>query len=141
MEIQFSTGVVEVPVNGGRAICFNPSDMGFADTLYSLLAKIEAIDSEGRKKREKTEDLAKVFDYYRAGDTKMRQAVDAVFGEGFCADVFPGVRLTAMADGLTVIENFVFAVLDCMDEDIADNLAKRNARIARYTEKYKRHKK
>lgn len=139
-EIRFSTGVVEIPVNGGRAIRFNPVDVGFLDTLYGLLAKVDMIDKETAKKREKTEDLSKVFDYMRASDKRMREAVDAVFGEGFSDDVFNGVRLVAQADGLSVLENFVFAVLDQMDESVTENMAKRSERIAKYTAKYEKYK-
>ncbi len=135
-ELNFETGVVEMSVNGGRSICFNPADIGFADTLYGLLGKIEAIESDTKKKRDKTDDLAKFFDYARASDRRMREAVDSVFGEGFCGDVFQGVRLVALANGLSVIENFIFAVVDEMDESVRDNLAKRNDRIAKYTTKY-----
>lgn len=139
-EIRFSTGVVEVPVNGGRTIRFNPTDVGFLDTLYGLLAKVDAIDKETAKKREKTEDVSKVFDYMRASDKRMREAVDAMFGEGFSDDVFNGVRLVAQADGLSVLENFVFAVFDQMDESVTKNMAKRGERIAKYTAKYEKYK-
>jgi len=136
-ELTFATGLTEMQVNGGRVIRFNPADVGFMDTLFTLLGKIEAIEAETEKKRDKTDDLARLFDYARASDKRMREAVDAVFGEGFCDEVFPGLRLTALADGLTVLENFVFAVVDQMDESIRDNLSKRNDRIAKYTAKYR----
>ncbi len=139
-ELNFETGLAEMQVNGGRIIRFNPADIGFMDTLFSLLGKIESIEAETEKKRGKTEDLAKLFDYARASDKRMREAVDSVFGENFCEEVFPGLRLTAMADGLTVLENFVFAVLDEMDESVRDNLAKREGRIAKYTAKYQSHR-
>ena len=135
-ELNFETGLVEMAVNGGRTVKFNPADIGFLETIYGLLAKIEAIESDTEKKRAKTDDLAKLFDCARNSDKRMREAVDAVFGEGFCADVFPGIRLVAMADGLTVLENFIFAIVDEMDESVLDNLAKRNDRIAKYTAKY-----
>lgn len=139
-ELKFETGLVEMAVNGGRVIRFNPADVGFMDTLYALLGKIEAIEAETRKKQDKTEDLAKLFDRSRSSDKRMREAVDSVFGEGFCAQVFPGIRLTALADGLSVLENFVFAILDEMDESVRDNLAKREGRIAKYTAKYQARK-
>lgn len=140
-EILFDIGVKEFQVNGGRTICFNPADTGFAETIYSVIAKISDIDDERRKKTEKAQDYAKTFDYNRAADNRMREAVDAVFGEGFCKDVFGDIRLTALADGLSVIENFAFAVLDQMDESVTENLAKRDARIAKYTAKYAKYKK
>lgn len=142
-EINFSTGVVEMSVNGKRTIRFNPSDVGFMETLYGLMAKIEKDETEIQKKREKTDDAAKVFDYFRSSDKRMRNTVDAVFGENFCNDVFDGVRLVAMdtVTGLTVIENFIFAVIDQMDESVRTSLEKRNASIAKYTEKYQNRKK
>lgn len=140
-ELNFSTGVVEMAVNGGRTICFNPADVGFLENLYCLLGKIEKIDADTKTKRDKTDDPAKLFDYAKASDNRMREAVDSVFGEGFCGDVFQSVRLTALADGLTVIENFVFAIVDEMDETIRDNMAKRDDRIAKYTAKYQKYKK
>ena len=94
-------------VNGGRVIRFNPADIGFLETLYGLVAKLDDIDSETSKKKDKTDDLAKGFDYSKAADKRKREAVDAVFGEGFCADVFQELRLDALADGLKVVENFI----------------------------------
>lgn len=138
-ELRFETGLVEMSVNGGRTIRFNPSDIGFMETLYNLIGKIEAIDRETALKKDKTDDPAKLFDYARASDKRMKEAVDAIFGEGFSDDVFRGLRLVAMADGLTVIENFVFAIVDKMDDSVRANMEQREGRIAKYTEKYKRH--
>ena len=140
-EIVFETGVQEFKVNGGRNIRFNPVDSGFAETLYSLIAKVTDIDDERRKRTEKNQDYAKIFDYNRAADNRMREAVDSVFGENFCKDVFGDIRLTAIADGLSVVENFLLAVLDQMDESVTENLAKRDARIAKYTAKFAKYKK
>lgn len=140
-ELTFDTGVVEMSINGGRVIRFNPADIGFLETLYGLIGKIEAIDAETAKKKGKSDDPAKLFDYSRAADKRMREAVDAVFGDDFCADVFQELRLIAMANGLSVIENFIFAIIDEMDESVRDNLAKREGCIAKYTEKYAKYKK
>ena len=139
-ELTISTGVVEMKVNGTRIIRFNPADIGFLETLYGLLGKIEAIDADTAKKKDKTMDPARLFDLTRNSDKRMREAVDGVFGTGFCDEVFEGVRLVALADGLTVIENLIFAVVDEMDESVRENLSKRDAKIAKYTEKYKKYK-
>lgn len=140
-ELNFATGIVEFKVNGLRTININPSDVGFLETIYALMGKVEAIEAETSKKREKADDAAKIFEYFRASDKKMRESVDSVFGDGFCVDVFKGVRLMAMADGLTVLENFLFAVIDQMDDSIKENMAKRNDRIAKYTAKYEKYHK
>ena len=140
--IKFETGLVEMSVNDVRTIQFNPSDVGFAQDLYGLASKLGNIQKEKAAEFEAVkDDTAAYFDISKAEDQEMRRAVDDFFGEGFCAAVFPGIRLYAMADGLTVIENFLYAVMDKMDDDITANMAKRNERIAKYTAKYKEYQK
>ncbi len=137
-ELNFALGVKEFKVNGGRTIRFNPADEGFLETLYGLLAKLDDLLAERQKKTEKAgEDWAKRFEYARSCDERMRKAVDETFGEGFCADVFGSLRLSAAADGLSVVENFIWSVVDLMDEDIKANLARRSERVRYYTDKYK----
>lgn len=135
-EINFSTGVTEFTVNGGPIVRFNPSDIGFVENFYCLLAKIDAIDAETAKKKEKAKDPAKIFDYARAVEKRKREAIDSVFGDGFCSEAFKDVRLVAADDGLTAFERFVFAVMDKIDERVMDNMSKRESRIAEYTAKY-----
>lgn len=133
------TGLVEVDINGVRIVKFNPSDAGFAEDLYGLAAKIDKISKEKRAEFETTDDATAHFEISRAEDREMRAAVDDFFGDGFCDDVFNGVRLVALSDGLTVIENFLYGLLDKMDEDITANIAKRDARIKKYTDKYSKY--
>lgn len=133
------SGLVEVDINGVRKIKFNPSDTGFAEDLYGLTSKLDKIGKEKDMEYEASDDIAARFDISRAKDMEMRAAVDDFFGEGFCADVFLGVRLVALADGLTVIEDFLYGLLDKMDEDITANIAKRDARIKKYTDKYRKY--
>lgn len=138
-DISFATGLVEFSINGGRKIKFNPSDIGFMENLYDLVAKVDAISSDMGKKKENASNPAKFFDIARTGDKKMREATDSLFGEGFCEDVFGSVRLYAMADGLTVLENLVFAIIDQMDESVKENVEKRNEKISKYTAKYEKY--
>lgn len=140
-----SGGSVHVPVfsddaETGRFLNFNPSDQGFAEELYSLVNKISAIHDEMWKEYEISEDPASRFDISMEEDRLVRDAVDFVFGDGFCKDVFK-TRLFAISDGMTVIENFLFGVLDMMDASITENMAKRDAKIKKYTEKYKKYHK
>lgn len=138
-DISFGTGLVEFTINGGRKIKFNPSDVGFMENLYDLVAKVDSISSDMGKKKDHADDPAKFFDIARTGDKKMREATDAMFGEGFCEDVFGNVRLYAMADGLTVLENLVFAIIDQMDESVKNNMSQRNDKISKYTAKYQKY--
>lgn len=140
-----SSGIKHLPVfmdgsDTGRTVDFNPADNGFAESLYGLISKLSQIHESRKKQYEEEADPAARFDISRAEDAQMRETVDSMFGEGFCRDVFK-TRLFALADGMTVVENFMFALLDEMDESITENLAKRDARIKKYTEKYSKYNK
>lgn len=145
-KLVLESGVKHMPVvdeNGvdtGRCVIFNPSDAGFAEDLYGLVSKISGIHEKAVKKQNAATDPAMRFDINRAEDAEMRAAVDALFGDGFCADVFR-TRLFAMAGGLTVAENFLYALIDKMDASINENMAKRDSKIRKYTDKYKKYAK
>lgn len=143
--LSISSGILHKPVimdgvDTGRTVDFNPADQGFAESLYGLVSKLGKIHEEKKKEYEAENDPATRFDINRAEDAEMRKAVDSLFGDGFCKDVFK-VRLFALSDGMTVIENFLMAILDEMDESVTENLAKRDDRIKKYTEKYSKYKK
>lgn len=143
-KVEISSGLKYLPVivdgwDTGRTVNFNPVDQEFAEELYALVYRIGEIHNAKNKERASETDILKKFEINRAEDKELRAAVDAVFGEGFSNDVFK-VRLFAVSDGLTVVENFLFALLDELDESTTSNIAKRNAKIQKYTEKYKRYK-
>lgn len=139
-ELTFSTGRVEFNVNGKRTVSINPADVSFAETLYALMSKLDSIEKDSGRKLDKTNDPVKMFEAYRGRDKKAQEAVDAVFGAGFCADVFEAVSLFAVTDtGLTAVENFLFAVLDEMDETATANVGRRSASIEKYTAKYEKY--
>lgn len=130
--------VDETGAETGRSVDFNPADQGFAEALYGLVSKIGKIHETKIKEYEAAEDAAARFDISRAEDGEMQEAVDALFGEGFSRDVFK-TRLFALTDGLTVIEGFLYSLLDAMDESITASVAKRDARIKKYTDKYQKY--
>lgn len=143
--LSISSGILHKPVimdgvNTGRTVDFNPADQGFAESLYGIISKLSKIHDAKKKEYESESDLVGRFEISMAEDTEMRKTVDSLFGEGFCKDVFK-TRLFALADGMTVVENFLFALLDEMDEAVTENLAKRDARIKKYAEKYSKYKK
>lgn len=140
LELNFDTGLVEMSVLGKRSITFNPTDIGFMEALYGMMAKVESIEDDVRKKREKGDDAAKFFDYYRLCDKREREAVDAVLGDGFCDAVFGKLRLMALNDeGLTLIERLTFGIIDQMDESVKDSVAKRKDSLSKYTAKYEKY--
>ena len=139
--INLSLGIIELPVNGSRTIKFNPTDINFIEILYSMLAKVESIERDKNKKLTKTEE-SKQFDVHRLASKRMEDAVDSVFGDGFCKDVFCGISLLAVNEdtGLFLLEELVLLIVDRMDQSVMSAAKKRNATIAKYTAKYKEHK-
>lgn len=143
--ISLTSGIRQLPVivdgqDTGRAVILNPADQEFAETLYGLVFKIGEIHKEHNRLRDQETDILKRFDINRAEDASMRDAVDAVFGDGFSGDVFR-TRLFAMADdGLTVVETFLFTLLDQLDASVTASMAKRDAKIRKYTEKYRKYR-
>lgn len=127
-------------VDTGRSMEFNPSDEGFAEDLYGLVSKISKIHEKRSKEYETEDDPVVRFDISRAEEKEMRDAIDALFGDGFSRDVFKA-RLRALTDGLTVVEAFLYSLLDEMDESITANIAARDARIKKYTDKYSKYTK
>lgn len=139
-----STGIKRMSVitdtgtDTGRSIEFNPTDQSFAEDLYGMVSKMAQIHSEKEKERAAMNDPVARFDINRAEDDEMRKAMDALFGNGFCGDVFK-TRLFAVVDGLTVVEAFLYSLLDEMDASATESVAKRDARIRQYTDKYRKY--
>lgn len=143
--ISLSSGIKKMSVimddeDTGRVVSFNPLDQGFAESIYGLIYKISQIYENKEKEYQDEKDIIAKFEIRSAEDKSVRCAVDSLFGAGFCNDVFK-VRLSAVSDGVTVIENFLLAILDEMDDSVTKNIAKRDAKIKKYTEKYSKYKK
>ena len=146
MAIELIDGLVEVPVMRGGAVVttikINPSDAGFMETLYGLAATLDGIEQKCMDASKDEEDFAKVFELKRGADKEMREVVDSVFGAGFCEAAYNGLRMDGvLTDGTLVYEDLVFKVVDAMDADIRNRVAKRNATVEKYTSKYTNRKK
>lgn len=143
--VNLSSGIRRLPVivdgqDTGRVVIFNAADQEFAENLYALVHKIGKIHSQKNNQREAEADILKKFEINRAEDREMREAVDLIFGDGFADAVFQ-TRLFAMSDdGLTVVESFLFSLLDEMDATITAKMSRRDANIRKYTDKYKKYK-
>lgn len=145
MAIELVDGLVEVPVTRREVVVasvkINPSDAGFMETLYGLAETLDSIEQKCMDACKDEEDYKKVFALKRSADKEMREVVDSVFGDGFCTAAFNGLRMDGVLnDGTLVYENLMFKVVDAMDEDIRNRVAKRNATVEKYTSKYIRKK-
>jgi len=77
-----------------------------------------------------------VFNLAKNLDGKMRDILNALFGEDVCTPLFGGMNLFASAGGLPVWANLMLAIADEVETSMSGELKKREARIKKYTEKY-----
>lgn len=145
-EMNLTSGIRVLPVivdgvDTGRTVNFNPADQEFAEELYSLVYRIGKIHEEKNRQRAAESDILKKFDINRAEDCEMRKTVDLVFGDGFSEAVFPTRLFAVSEDGLTVVESFLFSLMDKLDEGITARMAKRDANIRKHTDKYRKYSK
>ena len=78
-----------------------------------------------------------MFAVGREMDAEMRQIIDGVFG-AVSDSIFGGMNTYAMADGLPVWCNFIFAVMDTIDTTFAREQKAMNPRLEKYAKKYHR---
>ena len=138
-ELSFSTGLETFKVNGGHEISFNPADVGFAEKLFDTFDRLAKRQDAGKLENQAYQnDGKKLFELARKRDEEMRQEIDDLFGEGTSAGVFGNLSTYAISDGFPIWANFLFAVIDTMDETIAVERAKSKPRVDTYLKKYKR---
>lgn len=136
-QLQFSTGLEEYRLNDRVTVRFNPTDAGFLERLSSLYAKLDALQEEVSALQENTPD-EEVFPLARDLDARMRKLLDEFFGTPVCDGLFGAMNLFASANGLPVWANLLLAVTEEVEGAMQGELNKREARIARYTDKYVR---
>ncbi len=136
--LSFSDGLEEYSLNDRVTVRFNPTDAGFVERLSELFKKLEALQQETAPLHEgiDPEDDAALFAFGREMDKKMRALLDGFFGEPVCDALFGSMNLFASANGLPVWANLLLAVRNEVQSAMQGELAAREARIAKYTEKY-----
>ncbi len=135
-ELNFSTGVNTYKLNGVCEVSFNPTDAEFVkriyDTFDALQNKQDAIDSA------QDMDLGEFFEFASAKDKEMREAIDGLFGAGVSEALFSKMNCYAMADGMPAWSNLFFMLFDEIDSVSDEETKKSDARIRKYTEKYRK---
>ena len=135
--LNFDTGVKTYDLNGVCQISINPTDTLLTSRLLSLVDRLDekreqyALDIENA-------EIKDIFDIANKFEASVRAEIDAAIGAPVCDAVFGNMSVMSMANGLPVFCNLVFAILDEIDAGWASETAKTSARIAKYTDKYKR---
>ena len=135
-ELNFATGVVTFTVNGKCDISFNPTDSAFVERLFNAFDTLDKKQEAYKTEISKVGDNSEIFDIARRRDDEMRELIDGVFERPVCKDLFGGMNVYAMADGLPVWCNFLLTVMDEVDTTFAREQKLTNPRIQKYTAKY-----
>ena len=137
-ELRFETGLVTFSLNGAADVTFNPTDPAFVERLYNVFESLDKKQDEYDKEKREGKTNREMFDYARKIDSEMRSMVDEVFDAPICEPVFGTMNVYAMADGMPVWANMMFAILDVVNKNMEDEGKKINPRIEEYKAKYKR---
>ena len=136
-QLQFSDGLEEYSLNGRVTVRFNPTDASFLERLAELFYRLDALQEEVSALQESTPE-EEVFPLAKSLDARMRDLLDSFFGTPVCEALFGSVNLFASAGGLPVWANLLLALTEEVEAAMQGELSAREARIAKYTEKYKK---
>ena len=133
-ELNFDLGLNEYDLGGKVTVQFNPTDVSFLEKLTESFATLDRIQEE--VKREEISDEKDVYNLAKNLDGKMREIIDALFGQDVCTPLFGEMNLFASAGGLPVWANLMLAIADEVQASMQGELEKRNDKIMKYTENY-----
>ena len=136
--LSFSDGLEEYRLNDRVTVRFNPTDLGFLEKLSSTFEKLDAIQEEVRASGESITDEREVFPLARDLDAKMRAILNELFDAEICEPLFGSMNLFASSGGLPVWANLMLAVTEEVQCSMKDELQQREARIAKYVDKYRK---
>lgn len=136
--LDFDTGLVTFNVNGVTQVSFNPTDSNFAERLYSAFEELDKKQESHRSQIEKMADKKEIFEFSRERDNEMRNIIDSVLGAPVSAALFGTMNVYALAGGLPVWANLMLAVMDKMDSAFIQEKKLTDARVKKYTDKYKK---
>ena len=135
--INFDSGIEEYDLDGKVTVRFNPTDTTFLEKLSDSFAYLDLIQEEVKLSKEEITDEKDVFNLAKNLDTKMRDIINALFGQDVCTPLFGEMNLFASAGGLPVWANLMLAIADEVQASMDGELKKREARIKKYVEKYR----
>ena len=139
--LDFSTGLVTYTINGGAEVRFNPADAAFVERLYNTFERLDKVQDRYRAEIESAAGSAKIFDIARQRSGEMRRMIDELFQAEVSTAIFGDMNLYALADGLPVWANLLLAVMDAVDENMAEQQKQTSPRVQKYVDKYKKYHK
>ena len=138
--IRIDTGIKEFNLNGAVTVYFCPTDVTFAEQLFSIEEAIEKKTEEYSERIDKLEDNKDVFEAANALDMEIREMLNSIFDTDICTPLVGTTKIYAIANGLPIWANLILGLIDAMDADLEEQKKRTKQRIKKYTEKYKRRK-
>ena len=135
--LSFDLGINEYNLSDKVTVRFNPTDVSFLEKLSDSFAYLDLIQEEVRQSKEEVTDEKNVYNLAKNLDKKMRDIINALFGQDVCTPLFGEMNLFASAGGLPVWANLMLAIAEEVQNCMQGELEQREARIRKYTEKYK----
>ena len=135
--LNFDTGVSEYDINGTAKVRFNPTDAEFVERLYSTFKTLEEQQDELQKQIDEAgEDGEKILVVAHARDEAMRGYIDTLFAQDGIADaIFNGINCYALADGMPIWVNFLFAIAEEIDAAFSEQGKRHDPRMKKLTDK------
>lgn len=134
--LNFDTGIKTFSVNDKTEVSFNPTDSNFVERLFGTFDELDRKQESYKDEVARMADKKEIFEIARRRDAEMREMIDGIFQQSVCSDIFGGMNVYALADGLPVWCNFLLVVMDQVDTTFAREQKATNPRIAKYTAKY-----
>lgn len=137
MNLNVNTGLKEYDINGAIKVCFNPTDTVFAEKVVDTFSSLESKQDVYRREIADASTHTEVFDIARKWDKDMRTMIDGIFDAPVSQAVFGDMNVYAIADGLPVWMNLLFAVMDEISTGFQSIETDVPAKIKNYIDKYK----
>ena len=135
-ELKIATGVETYKLNDSVEVSFNPTDAAFGEKLFNAFDTLDKRQESYKVEVGKAEGKRELFDVVRKLDGEMREIINDVFEFDVCSGLFGELNVYALAEGLPLWANLLFAIMDEMDETVMREKKAMNPRIAKYTKKY-----
>lgn len=135
-DVIFEEGYKEFTINGdpARVIKFNPSDISIIERAQKVRKEIsEEVKSLDNLKIEDEEELANAVNKV---NEIVKEKINYIFGSDVSDIAFGLQSPIASANGVTLAERFISAVLPIIQKEIEEEDKKSKARISKYTERY-----
>ena len=136
-QINLDLGVNEYDLGGKVTVKFNPTDVSFLEKLSDSFQYLDLIQEEIRLSKEEVTDEKDVYNLAKNLDAKMREIINALFGQDVCTPLFGEMNLFSSAGGLPVWANLMLAIADEVQASMDSELKQREERIAKYVTKYR----